>query len=444
MSGLFLTADELTLTAPGWSTSVLRQGELSEDLAAFLPDAVGQLPPDQLKCDLVLDRGLYHFKSLSLPPVPARKLPQILPFELDNHFLCPPESLILPFSHRLERAQGRNLVAVYGLESQWLEALREQTEAAGLELRRVLALENLMALEQQTEHPGLWVQVRLEERQARLLWFQSGFPWAYGLIPRPEGEGTALYSDWARQINAQLAAAGLSEGPFEMSLDNAAQLVFEVEDFQLKLRQPFEPKPLPSAARPELLNAQLLKRKGLVPLQQERGALIKELTKYKAQLKRTGLLAAGLALLWASWLGLGLWQGQAQVARLEAAKAQALRQYAPGLSPSNGLEVLEDRVASLKTTQGGGGPEPYGYSKRLAQLASLRKLAPSFTLKRAAAQGDDWTLSGQTESAQDFEAAKAELARLFPPEKYGMTLSQQAKGDAQVSFSVSLVLKEGR
>ncbi|MDT8445982.1 MAG: GspL/Epsl periplasmic domain-containing protein [bacterium] len=444
MSGLFLTANEWALVAPGQQLRVPRSEPLDVGLAGFFAQAAQLLSPDARKLDLVIDQSLFHFLSLRLPLSAARRLQALLPFELENHLLMPVAKLNLPYERRLDKQQSVTWVAIYGVEREWLAHLRKLAGEAGLELKRVFALENLLGLEMPPQASGLHLRLCLESGLARLLLYRDGFPTAFSSLEIAEGEGFEAYQAWVKDLNAVIAAAGLEEGALNLSLDRSAQLYFEVEDNRLQLRQPFEPKPLPSAARAELLAPALLKRKGLVPLMAEQGAWRKEIIKHKSQLIRTSGFAAGLGLLWVLWLGLGLVQGNKQVARLQAQYAQALSQVAPGLNPTNGLEVLQERVASLKGSAAGTAAEPYLNSRRLAELSSLREKAPSFELKRLSAKGKDWTLTGKTTSAQDLEKAKVELQRLFPAESYGMSLSQQAKGDSEVNFSISLVHKGGR
>lgn len=446
MSGLFLTCCELAYLGLEPQLSQRRQGGLVEDLKDFLPKVKAVLPEGGARIDLVLDQSLYHFSSLELPLVSDRKIPQLLSFELENHFLSPIESLNLSFTSKPNKTLGLTQVAVYALAHEFYQELLALLEAEGFEVRRVLSLENLLAQSIQPQGPGPVARLWLDRGVARLLFLDQRQPLGFLQIPQPEGIGLEGFSHWARQIHSALMAAQLQWPQLELVLEpSAATHLTQGVEGQLLAKTPFEAKPLASAAQPELLAPSLLKQKGVVTLESPKAVFWSELVKNKAKLKRTGTLAAVFLGLWVAWISLGLVQGRASVKELEQQYQNALNQYVPGVPPANGLTALTQKVTQLRGQSGQkGAGEPYGYSKGLAGIAAIGAKAQTLSLSRISVKGRDWTLAGKTQSTQDFELTKEELRLLFPPQSYGMTVSQKAQGEGEVTFSVSLVGKGGR
>ena len=310
MSGLFLTCCELAYLGLEPRLSQRRQGGLVEDLKDFLPKVKAALPEGGARVDLVLDQSFYHFQSLSLPLVSDRKIPQLLSFELENHFLSPLESLNLSYSSKPDKGLGQTQVAVYALSHEFYQGLLELLETEGFEVHRVLSLENLLAQSTQPQGPGPVARLWLEEGVARLLFLDQRLPLSFLQVPRPPGAGLDCFSGWAKQIQAVLMAAQLQWPQLEVVLESSAAAFFtQGVEGQLLAKTPFEPKPFASAARPELLAPSLLKQKGVVTLESPKAVFWSELAKNKGKLKRTGLLAAVFLGLWVAWISLGLGQG---------------------------------------------------------------------------------------------------------------------------------------
>jgi len=442
MNGLFVTSAKISWHGPDSLIKEDRQGDLFSDLHRFFTSHLSEQPPEEHRVDLVLDHSLYHFQTLTLPYMRQGKAAQVLGFELENLMVVPVEQLNHPFQIHSDKAAGFTQLAVFGIEKPWLEQLKELLASYQLELHRLYSLENLL-LAQSGVGPRDQISVHQDSGVLRVIFTKNGLIEAVSQF-HTTGEITAESAvQWCVQLNRRIGAAEVFGEQRPVHFGHSAQGLFQSPEFG-----PVEPNPKFQPPKDEeedfsnLLTPAFLKQKSILPLQTAPAAWLAELQKYRSPLKKLGISASVLVLLWASWIGLGLFQGQQQASALQKKYRSVLSRYAPGLSPVNGLSVLQDKVDALRALAGRQRQtKAYGYSQDLANISAIKKTATSLTLSRLSAKDGDWTLVGETESNQDFEATKEALKKLFSAKDYSMTVSQKAQGEGKVNFTISLLLK---
>ena len=444
MNGLFITSHEISWLGSDLLLTYQRRGELCSDLDLFLTQIKDQIPAEDRRVDLVIDQSLYHFQSLRLPLVSQRKIPQLLRFELENLLIPPPEVLHYPFQSHLNKAENLTQVSVFAWEPRLFQELRETLSTYQLEARKVFALENLLCAQIQPESPKL-TYIRVDSQIARLLFFENSLLCAVSQVEAPQTRDSEGYAHWAQEINGIIATASVMGGHDEVLLDSSSQLFFRLstQGF-LEPKNSLEPVDIPAVANSALLEPTFLKSKQVLPLGAAQPALLNEFKKHRTKLKKTLILSGSFLLLWATATAVNLFQGYHLSNQLKRDYESSIAQYAPGLSPINGLEVIKEKLAPLRAQAGSQSKTPpYHYSRGFSQISAIVKKAPSLNLSRLSAKNTDWTLVGTTTSSQDFETTKKELKTLFPASKYSMTISQKAQGGGKVSFTVSVIFKGG-
>ena len=436
MAGLFICQQEIAYISPGLELRHRRSGIWPQDLAEFAKRLSSHPLPDK-KIHLVLDQSLLHFQSLVLPWVPTRKLKPLLRFELENHFLGDLNQFTLVHQARPNKVRGQVRLQVFGIETNLLSQIKEALTELGFEVGQVLALENLLSLVAQSPtSPDFRTHLVFEPGLARIFCFEEGFLSSVTTLPQSQ----KYPESWLPKINGVLRALALNQKEKStLTLERSAKLAYvALADFQIEARPDPPTQPLPFTAQNFLLEPTWLRSKGLLPIEERRAALLSEWNKHKGALKKTGTLAACLALVWALGLGLSLFDGSKRVTRLEAQLAQTASLYLPQVPPAQALKILKQRVSA----ESGAPVLAYPYATGLAGLSKIKEQAPSLQLSRLSAKGRDWTFIGKTGQAQDFETTKTELSKLFPAPDYVMILSQKAQGEGEVSFSVTI--KGGR
>lgn len=414
---------------------------LSEELSALqLPRGSG--------INLVMDQQFIRYRHFRLPQIAARKIRQILLFELEDTLLQGAESYSFRHFSRTDKKSGITEIGVFVVEKQLLDELTLLFRQFNLELKYVTSLENLIsiAFQENDRHPETCIHIDIAEtlEAARLFVYQNGFLADISALPRPHGippdSQLPAVQGLLDRINRKLDTIRLSipdaepiivTGPGNNRVTMDGQWLIPLREAtdnpdaenggsgKIRLDHP---------SRVNLIHSNIL--------------IIQELKKYSRSLAvAAGLIFVSLALYVAA-VGYRGYVDQQTLQVLEKRLDETIHRYLPkGTTTTNVLGILRERVEGLETENRENRlfeQRRYTVSRTLTELSLLKADIPSLTIDRISLNEQVIRFQGSTATINGFDQLQETLRRLYPLDSYRIISNEKTRGGGSVGFTTSI------
>ncbi|NQU64991.1 MAG: hypothetical protein HQ517_12035 [SAR324 cluster bacterium] len=408
--------------------------------------------------NLILDQANIRYQYFRLPHISARKIRQVLQFELEDTLLKESENYVYSHSTQSFRDSGTTDAGVYLMEKDLLDELVLIFKKFNLELRGVASLENLMDLALREKSPqGNRIHIEIGDRgkSARIFIYRNGALIGLSSLSTiqvvADNTEETVCQHFLDQINQKINAIRLAEidikdlfvhgKPSDRIRITEQQELIINDDYRQK--QGFE-----NGDPVENLLETRLDHPRRINLIKSNTIVVQELKKHTRSLIVTAsIFFLGLVLYITATAYRGFYDKQ-YYDGLDKLLNQTVEKYLPkGTSKANAVYVIKERVQSLnleKVKNNKLKGRRYQVSKTLTDLSLLKADIPSLTLVRFSLNDQSIRFQGSTTSTADFDRLQEALTRLYPSKTFHLDTNQKNRGSESVEFSTTIQFKPSR
>jgi len=446
----------LIIHYPGSSAAVQRSQSSAvisvngDSITAQLTDflSASQIPRG-MGINLILDQAFVRYQHFDFPKTSARRLRQMIPFELEDTLLKGSENYLFGYGSISDKQQEITRVGVYIVEKGLLDELISVFKLFGLELRCLTSLENLQDIAyQETPHkPENEIRIDLDENNAsaRLFIYHNGFLTGISALSGYQAaSGTPLSlnnENFAKQLNQVITAIRLSNpdlGRISVSGAFGKRLSFNNDQF------------VPGSSHSGSMGGVSVVETPPIKLDHaKRINLIRSQLLFAQEIKthfRSLVTIAGI-LLFCVTLYVGMITYRAYLDRvalqtLERRLTETISRSLPAnTSQSNAIYVLKERIENLETEKKRKAvfeQRRYLVVKTLTDLSLSKEQVPSLILDRFALNDQAIHFQGKTSSLADFDRLQDRILKLFQVSEFRIHTNQKSLADGSIDFSTTV------
>ncbi len=401
--------------------------------------------------NFILDQSFLTYHYFRFPQIKRAKIDNILEFELEDTLLSAVDDYSFDYNFRTNKELSITEIGVYAIRKETSQKLSQFCGDHQLEMRRILALNNILDIQFREEfHPDDHIFISLEENNAGIFVYQKGFLTGFSctgfeMQSNSDSQPIKISSSHLDTINQKIAAIKLQANDnFGLSIHPAAPSIFQVND-QNRLELIASAKDV-SSLKP-VISKDLLGY--LRPNKPDQVNLLKSnLLVFQEIKKNYRALAISVCIIAASFLvyaGSMIYQSIESTRHHEALKIEfngSIKKYLkPGTKAANAVFVLADQVEKLRAEKEKSqkfAKRDYRVAELLTQISSLKKKITTLRLRKLLINDQSIRFEGNVNSISDFDFLKDQLDILFPPEGFKIMPKQKSRGDEAVRFSVTI------
>ena len=414
-------------------------GDYHERLSGALGAISRELDSKDCVCVLSVPSNHFFYRNLTVPFGETKKIQQMLPYELESTIPFPVEDLLIDFKKLpLPGPEGETRIITAGIEISWLESFIGTVEASGI-TPNILIPGGYSA--------ATWISRKAHSHESMLFVDYDGGDCTLYLIlsgkiafirsfPLPDAESGDTRKLWGQirrsiagfeSLNEVKAAPdtvilnGFDEQDFARKLEADASVSVRILDVMppmgtegMEGRDRF----LPRAAFNAALASSLLMLEGYKGMNFRKGPLAAKtrLSEYRDGLKRTGILAGAVVLLWLVFMLTANHMLQKRVDRLDEQITAVFKNTFPGKQPLKNavLRQMKSEVESLKKAAFVSGDT----GVQLRSVDMLNKISQSIPketevhFSKLTSNEDGVTITGTTDSYASANDIKTRLEKV--------------------------------